>query len=78
MTQEQEYWRRLLKSLQGAGMTAADIARAVGVEDRQFWNWKLGDRPKGLTAVRLYRLHVERCGALPEPELCDRLAQAGG
>ena len=61
MTEEQEYWRRLIAELQKV-MTIAAIAEAAGVEDRQVWRWKAGERvPRGLQAIVVYKLHVERC-----------------
>lgn len=59
---ESEYWRKLILDLQQF-MTIAEIAAAVGVEPRQVWRWKDGDRPLGLTAIRVYTLHVKRCPA---------------
>ncbi len=60
MSEEQEKWRRMVLDLQKV-MTIAEIAREVEVEPRQVWRWKDGDRPLGMTAVRLYLLHVKRC-----------------
>jgi hypothetical protein len=60
MTDERERWRAIVLELQEV-MTIAAIAEAVEVEPRQVWRWKEGDRPLGMTAVRLYLLHVKRC-----------------
>jgi hypothetical protein len=60
MSEEQQYWRRLIEELQQF-MTVAQIADEVGVEPRQVWRWKDGDRPLGRTAIRVYTLHVKRC-----------------
>jgi hypothetical protein len=59
--EEKDYWKRLVNDLQGV-MTIAEIAVAVGVEDRQVWRWKSGERrPMGMLAVHVYLLHVKRC-----------------
>lgn len=60
MTEEHQYWRRLIEELQEV-MTVAEIAEEVKVEPRQVWRWKDGDRPMGMTAIRVYTLHVKRC-----------------
>lgn len=60
MSDEQQYWRGLVEDLQGV-MTIAQIADEVGVQERQVWRWKTGDRPKGMAAIRVYLLHVKRC-----------------
>lgn len=60
MSTEQEYWARLILELQ-AVITIAEIAEHVGVNDRQVWRWKDGDRPKGMNAIRVYLLHVKLC-----------------
>ena len=63
MTKEEElaHWMQLLADLQ-AVMTIADIADVIGVDDREVWRWKAGERrPMGLNAVRVYTLHVKRC-----------------
>jgi uncharacterized protein YjcR len=62
MSEEQQYWKRLVDDLQ-AVMTIAKIAEAIGVEPRQVWRWKDGDRPTGLNAITLYQLHVKHCPA---------------
>lgn len=58
--QEQERWRVIVRDLQ-AKFTLAQIATEVGVTERQVANWRTGDRPKGLVAVRLYLFHWRRC-----------------
>lgn len=59
--EEKAYWKGLVEDLNQI-MTIADIAEAVLVEDRQVWRWKAGERrPMGMTAVRVYLLHVKRC-----------------
>lgn len=59
--EEQEQWCRIVQELQiRAGMTINEIAQALDVEPRQVFRWKDGDRPLGMTAVRLYLLHVKR------------------
>ena len=59
--QEQAYWRCVIEALQEV-MTIAQIAEEIEVNDRQVWRWKSGeDRPTGMKAIHLYRLHVERC-----------------
>ena len=59
MSEEQQYWRRLIEELQEVGVTLERIAESIGVSDRQVSNWKGGDRPKGLHALNLYMLHVK-------------------
>ena len=58
--EEREYWRKIIQELQ-AVMTIAQIAEAVMVEPRQVWRWKEGDRPTGMTAIRVYQLHAKTC-----------------
>jgi hypothetical protein len=60
VSDEQLRWRQIVLDLQDV-MTIAAIAEEVQVEPRQVWRWKDGDRPLGMTAVRLYLLHVKRC-----------------
>lgn len=59
MSEEGQYWRRLIEELQASGFTLERIAEAIGVSDRQVSNWKNGDRPKGLNALNLYSFHVK-------------------
>lgn len=56
---ENEYWRKLIEELQEEGFTLEQIAAEINVSERQVSNWKTGDRPKGLSAVRLYLFHVK-------------------
>lgn len=72
MSEEQELnddkWPQMIVDLQEAGYTLERIANEVGVGLRQVSNWKNGDRPIGLKAIRLYLLHVKRPPAvLPDP-----------
>jgi hypothetical protein len=60
VSDEHKYWRCVIEALQEV-MTIAQIAEAIGVQDRQVWRWKAGDRPTGLNAINLYLLHVKRC-----------------
>lgn len=73
---EKERWRCIVLDLQEV-MTVAQIAAAVDVEPRQVWRWKDGDRPRGMTAVRLYLLHVKRCPGRQCPEGHSQTAQEG-
>lgn len=57
MSEEQEHWRRLIDELQGWGVTIEKIADHLGVSDRQVSNWKTGQRPTGLLAVKLTEFH---------------------
>lgn len=57
MTEEQEYWARLIQELQNIGIGLERIAETLGVSDRQVSNWKSGQRPLGLRAVRLVEMH---------------------
>ena len=61
MSDEQQYWRRLIEELQGV-MTIDEIAEAVGVENRQVYHWKAGERrPMGMKAIAVYLLHAKHC-----------------
>lgn len=63
MTEEEEktLWQTRVRELQ-AVMTIAQIAEFVGVDDREVFRWKAGERrPMGMKAVRVYVLHVKRC-----------------
>ena len=51
----------MVEELRAVGMTIAEIAEGAHVDDRQVYRWLEGDRPKGLTAVRVYTLHVNHC-----------------
>lgn len=57
---EDEMWSRMIQDLQDSGYTLQQIADHVGVSVRQVSNWKTGDRPLGLKAVRLYTFHMKR------------------
>lgn len=57
---ECDYWPRLIRELQGCGWTLARIAEELGVSDRQVDKYKTGERPKGMTAVKLRWLHAAR------------------
>ncbi|MDZ4346076.1 MAG: helix-turn-helix transcriptional regulator [Candidatus Binatia bacterium] len=59
MTEEREYWARLIQELQNIGIGLERIAEALGVSERQVSNWKSGQRPTGMTAVRLIEFHGE-------------------
>lgn len=54
---EEQYWRGLIADLQGWGITLEKIAEHLGVSVRQVSNWKAGQRPTGLAAVRLTEFH---------------------
>lgn len=54
---ERAYWRRLIEELQAWRVTLEMIASELEVSDRQVSNWKTGDRPKGMTAIKLYLFH---------------------
>lgn len=60
MSDEQEYWARLIQELQTIGVTLERIAEHLGVSDRQVSNWKNGQRPIGMVAVRLVTFHMEQ------------------
>lgn len=57
MSEEQEYWRRLIDEL-NEKFTLEYIAHEAGVTVRQVSNWKQGDRPLGFKAIKLYLLHA--------------------
>lgn len=65
MTQEEEkeaeYFRQLVTDLQLVGVTGSAIGEFCGVQERQVFNWKNGDRPRGMTAVKLFLLHSKHC-----------------
>ena len=50
-----------VEQLQRKGWTLDRIAGHIGVSDRQVSNWKNGDRPKGMSAIRLFLLYEEIC-----------------
>ena len=57
--EEKAYWKRLVLDLQEI-MTIADMAAEIGVEAREVWRWKSGERrPMGFKAVKVYLLHVK-------------------
>ena len=58
MSEEQEKWRRIVDEL-NEKFTLEYIASELGVTVRQVSNWKRGDRPLGMTAVRLYLFHAK-------------------
>lgn len=60
MNEEKEHWRRLIDELQSWGVTLGRIAEHLGVSERQVTNWKNGQRPTGLIAVRLTMFHDEQ------------------
>lgn len=57
MSEEQQYWRKLIEELQSWGVTLEKIAAHLGVSDRQVSYWKTGQRPTGLHAVNLRAFH---------------------
>ena len=59
MSEEQEKWAAMVQELQDAKVTLERIAEEVGVTVRQVSNWKTGDRPLGMHAVKLHLLHVK-------------------
>lgn len=63
---EKEYWARAMKEvLDASPLTLEELALRLKVSSRQLHNYKLGDRPCGLVAIRLYFYRKE----LLEPEL---------
>ena len=75
MTEEHEYWRRLIVELQEV-MTIRQISDELNVSERTIANWKTGDRPKGLNAIRVYTLHVKRCTVVQEPKDITKVEKA--
>lgn len=65
MSEEHQYWRRLIEELQEVKITIERIASEIGVSERQVTNWKNGDRPKGLHALNLYMLHMKHRTRVP-------------
>lgn len=57
MSEEQQHWLKLIQELQDAGVTLEKIAEHLLVSVRQVSNWKRGQRPTGMIAVRLTALH---------------------
>lgn len=56
---ESEYWAQLIREIRARGrMTSAQIAERIGVHERTVAKWLNGDRPTGLHALDLYRLHA--------------------
>lgn len=63
---EKEYWSRAVREvLEASPLTLEQIAERLMVSVRQVHNYKLGERPSGLVAIRLYFYRKE----LLEPEL---------
>ena len=60
MSEEQQYWSKLIQELQDWGITLEKIAEHLNVSDRQVSYWKAGQRPTGLLAINLYRFHEKR------------------
>lgn len=76
MSEEHQYWRRLIEELQLV-MTIRQISDELDVSERTVANWKTGDRPKGMNAIRVYTLHVKRCPQVPElKDITKELKQA--
>lgn len=59
MSEEHAYWLGLIEDLQAWRVTLEQIAEECRVSDRQVSNWKTGDRPKGMAAIRLYTFHAK-------------------
>lgn len=57
MSDDDTKWAGMVADLQAWGVTLEMIAEELGVSDRQVSNWKAGQRPTGMTAVKLYLLH---------------------
>jgi hypothetical protein len=52
---EKEYWQRAVREvLEASGETLESFAERMGVSVRQVHNWKHGERPTGLVAVRFF------------------------
>ena len=52
---EKEYWSRVVgEVLEMSGLTLEELATRMGVSDRQVSNWRLGQRPSGIVAIRFY------------------------
>lgn len=62
--EEKEHWRMLVQELQDIGVTLEMIAEHLGVGLRTVSSWKEGNRPTGMTALRLHSFHMERCRVL--------------
>lgn len=58
--EEQQYWQRIIRELRTAKVKTSEIAEAVGVSERQVWAYKAGERPRGMKAVLLHNLHLNR------------------
>lgn len=58
LNEEQAYWRRLVDEVH-VHMSYPKIAAAINISDRQIFNIRNGHRPTGLTAIRLYTLHLQ-------------------
>lgn len=64
MTNEQEYWRRLVDELQDK-FSLETIGMEIGVSERQVSNIKTGDRPTGFVALRLFAFHGKHRTMVP-------------
>lgn len=58
VSEEQQYWRKIIDEL-NEKFTLQYIASEIGVSERQVSNWKRGDRPIGMNAVRLVTFHAK-------------------
>lgn len=60
VSDEQLQWKKMIEELQEL-FTLADLAAEFNVTLRQVSNWKHGDRPKGMKAVKVYLFHAKHC-----------------
>lgn len=52
---ERDYWRRAVQEvLEASGLTLEELADKMGVTPRQVANWRRGQRPTGIVAVRFF------------------------
>lgn len=63
MSEEQLQWAAMIEEL-NEKFTLQYIADEIGVTLRQVSNWKTGDRPKGMKAVKLYLFHAKQTGKM--------------
>lgn len=61
---EKDFWHRLITEL-NEKFTLQFIAETIGVTVRQITNYKHGDRPKGVVAIRLVQFHKRSFCAEP-------------
>lgn len=60
-------WPEKIKALEASGMSLTEIGEAIGLTTGAVSDVKQGrtSNPRGMAAVKLHQLHVDKCGADP-------------